>query len=295
MRVSGMMSGGLAAALLLSLTAGAAPQGSYEDSIQQWRRDLEAELKAENGWLTVSGLFWLHQGPNRAGSDPACEIALPRTAAPARVGVFEFKGGRTTFSAEPGVPVLIDGKAARTAELTPDSDTVVIGSLTMVVIKRGERYGIRLRDKNSEARRTFRGRVWFAVRAAYRVTGRFVPYAPPKQIPILNVIGDTAPMPSPGYVEFTLNGKTLRLEPVAEPGARELFFIFKDETAGAETYPAGRFLYTDPPKNGVVELDFNRAVSPPCAFTKFATCPLPPRQNQLPIRIEAGERYVPHE
>ncbi len=242
----------------------------------------------------MSGLFWLKEGSNRAGTDPADEIVLPKGAAPAHVGVFEFKSGRTTFRAEPGVPVMIDGKALRTAELEPDSDTVVVGSLRMLVIRRGERYGIRLRDTNSQARRTFKGRSWFPVRASYRISGRFVPYTPPKQIPITNVIGDTAPTPCPGYVEFTLNGKALRLEPVAEPGARQLFFIFKDATAGAETYPAGRFLYTDPPRDGVVELDFNRAVSPPCAFTSFATCPLPPRQNPLPVRIEAGERYVPH-
>ncbi len=282
-----------ALALLLSIGA-TASQGSYETSIETWRRGLDAELRAEDGWLTVCGLFWLTEGPNRAGSDPANDIVLPKGAAPARVGVFEFKGGRTTFRAEPGVPVTIGGRAIRAAELRPDADTVVVGSLTMLVIKRGERYGIRLRDRNSEARRTFQGRVWFPVRASYKISGRFVPYTPPKQIPIVNVIGDTAPTPCPGYVEFALNGKALRLEPVAEPGSRELFFIFKDETAGAETYPAGRFLYTDPPRNGVVELDFNRAVSPPCAFTAYATCPLPPRQNQLPVRIEAGERYVPH-
>ena len=219
---------------------------------------------------------------------------LPKGSAPARVGVFEFRSGRTKFRAEPGVDARIGGRPARDAELKPESDEVVFAGLTMFVIKRGDRYGIRLRDKNSEARRTFQGCVWFPVRETLRVTGRFVPYDRPKQIPILNVIGDLAPMPSPGYVEFTLNGTLLRLDPVAEPGARELFFIFKDETAGTDTYPAGRFLYTAAPRNGVVELDFNRAVNPPCAFTAFATCPLPPRQNQLPVRIEAGERYVPH-
>lgn len=285
---------GLALALLLAMAAATASQPSYEDAIQNWRRDLDAGLKADDGWLTVVGLFWLKAGSNRVGSDSSNDIVLPRRAAPARVGAFLFEDGQTTLAVEPGVTVLVNGKPAGTARLRPDADRVTVGDLTMFVIKRGDRYGIRLRDKNSEARRTFASRAWYPVKPSFKVRGRFVPYNPPRQIPILNVIGDTAPMPSPGYVEFTLNGTVLRLDPVAEPGTNELFFIFKDQTAGTDTYPAGRFLYAALPQGGSVELDFNRAINPPCAFTAFATCPLPPRQNQLPVRIEAGERYVAH-
>ena len=134
------------------------------------------------------------------------------------------------------------------------------------------------------------------MRDEYRVAARFVPYAPVKQVPIANVLGMVEPLPSPGYAVFRLAGRELRLDPVLEePGAKELFFIFRDATAGKETYPAGRFLYSAMPKDGQVVLDFNKAYSPPCAFTAFATCPLPPRQNRLDVRIEAGEKRPPEE
>ncbi len=281
--------------LLLAMAGAAASQASYEDSIQTWRRDQEAALRADDSWLTVAGLFWLKPGPNRAGADPSNDIVLPKDRAPARVGVFQFRGGQTTFTAEPGAPVRVNGQSAAAAvRMRPDRDQVVVGDLTMFIIGRGERFGIRLRDKNSEARRTFTGRVWFPVSPSHRVMARFVPYNPPKQLPIVNVIGDTSMMPSPGYAEFTLDGQVFRLEPTAAPGDPELFFIFRDLTSRTDTYPGGRYLYTPLPQAGAVELDFNRAVSPPCAFTAFATCPLPPKQNDLPVRIEAGERYVAH-
>jgi uncharacterized protein (DUF1684 family) len=161
----------------------------------------------------------------------------------------------------------------------------------MYVIERGGRFALRVKDPESARRRSFRGLDWFPVRESYRVTARFVPYEPPKAIPIANVLGTVEPMPSPGYVVFSLNGREFHLDPVLEdPAAKELFFIFRDETAGKQTYPAGRFLYADLPKDGRVVLDFNKAYSPPCAFTSFATCPLPPRQNRLDVRIEAGEK-----
>jgi hypothetical protein len=285
---------GLTVTLALATAGATASQSSYEASIQKWRRDADSALRADDGWLTVAGLFWLRTGPNRAGTDPSNEIVLPSGTAPPRIGVFRLAGGRTTFETEPGAPVLINGSRTDAARLDPDVDRVTVGDLTMFVIRRGERYGIRLRDKNSEARRTFTGRVWFPVRTSYKVTGRFIPFNPPREIAIVNVLGDVAPMSSPGCVEFALNGQTLRLDPVTEPGARELFFILKDQTAGSGTYPAGRFLYAELPENGRVELDFNKAVNPPCAFTAFATCPLPPTQNVLRVRIEAGERYVGH-
>jgi uncharacterized protein len=162
----------------------------------------------------------------------------------------------------------------------------------MFVIQRGKRFGIRLRDRNSEMRKNFTEIKYFPISEAYRVKARFVPSNPPKMISVPNILGETSDEPSPGYAEFTLRGHACRLTPVTE--GDQLFFIFKDLTSGKETYPPGRFLYTDMPKNGEVVLDFNKAYNPPCAFTPYATCPLPPAENRLPIRIEAGELRYGH-
>lgn len=267
----------------------------YQAELEKWRADRETRLKADGGWLTVAGLFWLKEGVNRFGTDPTVEIVLPAGSAPPRAGAFQFKDGTTTVSIEPGVTVTAGGKPVTTMEVRPDStdepDVLSLGALTMIVIKRGERFGVRLKDMNSPARKAFSGLTWFPIDPAYCVTARFVPYDPPREIPIPTVLGTTETMKSPGAVVFTLNGQELRLDPVLEdPDATDLFFIFRDRTSGKETYPPGRFLYTDLPKDGTVVLDFNRAYNPPCAFTPYATCPLPPPQNRLSARIEAGER-----
>ena len=263
---------------------------AYRVGIEQWRVRHEAELKSENGWLSVAGLFWLKPGANPAGSAASNAIALSR--GPAQAGVFDFENGKITFRSAPGAEVNLNGKPVSSASLKSDTDgspdQIRIAGLTLTVIHRADRYGVRLRDPQSRTRAEFSGLHWFPVDEKYRVTGRFIAYDKPKTIPITNVLGQTEAEPTPGYVEFTLNGRILRLEPVDED--HQLFFIFRDLTAGHETYPAGRFLYADWPKNGQVELDFNKAENPPCAFTAFATCPLPPKQNHLDVRVEAGER-----
>ncbi len=268
---------------LVAAAAIAADPGSYKAEIERWRVQREASLKADDGWLTVTGLFWLKEGPNSAGSGAASDIRLPR--GPERLGVFELHAGKVTFRGADGRTLAMQADSAGSPAV------VTSGDLTMFVIERGHRYGIRLKDKQSQYRKEFHGLEWYPVAERYRVTARFVPYDPPKSIPVLNVLGDTTPEHSPGYAEFALNGQTLRLEPVEE--GDQLFFIFKDRTASRQTYPAGRFLYAARPKDGKVMLDFNKAYSPPCAFTPYATCPLPPKQNQLPVRIEAGEKN-PH-
>jgi uncharacterized protein (DUF1684 family) len=269
---------------------------SYKAEIEQWRQLREARLKADGGWLTVAGLFWLKEGENTVGADKAKDIVLPAGSAPASVGVFEFHNDQTQFHAASGVQVLLNGKSATTATLKADSsgppDAIQLGNLTMFVIQRGKRYGIRLKDTNSEMRKAFTGLNFFAPDERYRVQAKFVPYDPPKMIPVPNILGETEEEASPGYVEFTLDGHACRLDPVTEDDT--LFFIFKDLTSGKETYPPGRFLNTPMPENGKVTLDFNKAYNPPCAFTPYATCPLPPKQNQLSIRIEAGELRYGH-
>ncbi|HYK18746.1 MAG TPA: DUF1684 domain-containing protein [Bryobacteraceae bacterium] len=276
--------------LVVAAVAMLSAETGYRANIEQWRVNHEAELKSENGWLSVSGLFWLKAGANTAGSESSNAIVLPRGLA--RAGVFDFEKGKATFHSAPGVAAKLNGQPVSSATVKPDSDgppdKIEIAGLTLTVIHRGDRYGIRLRDPQSRKRLEFSGLHWFPVDEKYRVKGRFVAYEKPKTIQITNVLGQTEPEPTPGYVEFTLNGRVLRLEPVEED--HQLFFIFRDLTAGRETYPAGRFLYAEWPKNGEVELDFNKAENPPCAFTAYATCPLPPKQNHLDVRVEAGEK-----
>jgi uncharacterized protein (DUF1684 family) len=279
--------GAVAAASALTSTP-----ADYRDEIRKYRASREAELKADDGWLTVTGLFWLKPGPNVVGSATGSDIRLPRKA-PARVGVFELKDGHVMFTADPDARVTSMGKplgAGAMAAPTEDPSALAIGDMRMFVIHREDRFGIRLRDLNSTMRREYKGLRFYPVRTVFRVRAKFVPYDKPRTIAIPNVLGQAPEMESPGYVIFTINGKEFRLEPVYETDERkDLFFIFKDTTSRHETYPAGRFLHTDLPKNGVVIVDFNKAYNPPCAFTDFATCPLPPKQNQLPVRIEAGE------
>jgi uncharacterized protein (DUF1684 family) len=284
---------GYAAALWLLLLAVGAAQAAYEQTIETWRAEREAKLKADDGWLTVTGLFWLREGVNEFGADPANDIVLTSTGAPARIGTFDLQGGKVTLRVAEGVDARIGDRAVREAELKPDaakpSEILQVGDLSFLLLKHGERYGIRLKDRNSAARREFTGLRWFPVREAYRVTARFLPHVEPREVPILNIIGDIEKYKSPGVLKFTLNGQEHTLEPVLTAGDK-LFIIFRDQTSGKSTYAASRFLYADPPKNGVVALDFNQAINPPCAFTAYATCPLPPRQNRLPVAIEAGEK-----
>ena len=278
----------LYAALWLALLA---PDAAYREGIERWRRDVEQSLKADDGWLTVAGLFWLKEGVNRIGAGAGNPIELPAGSAPARVGSIRFHSGKAELQLDPGVNALLNGKPVRSAVLRSDSpgppDTLTIGDVSLYVIERGGRFGVRLKDKNSRFRKNFTGRTWFPVKEEYRIKARFEPYRPAKQITVPNVLGQTEKMDCPGRAVFRWQGQEVSLEPVT--AGKQLWFIFKDRTSGKETYPAGRFLYAPAAVDDKIELDFNRAYNPPCAFTPYATCPLPPRQNWLPVRIEAGE------
>lgn len=289
----------IAGAFLLCVAAAsisiAAPADNttYRQSVEKWRQAYEAQLKSDGGWLTVSGLFWLHDGDNTFGSGPLNDIVLPAPA-PASAGSFEFHAGHTTVRVKSGVHATLNGKPIETAEMHSDSnsDQLMIGDLTLYVHSSGDRYTIRLRDKNSKLRKDFTGTRWFPVDQSYRVIARYVPYDKPKQIEIQNVMGDTLQETIPGYAVFTLHGQELRLD--AEVDGSNLSVVFRDLTSGHETYAASRFLDTDAPKDGKVVLDFNRAYNPPCAYNPFTTCPLPPPQNRLAVRIAAGEETYHH-
>ncbi len=284
------------AGIIFAVSASAAAL-SYQATIESWRMDREQKLRAPQGWLAVAGLFWLKEGENRAGSDTSNEIVLPEGRAPLRIGIFDFHNGNTSFRAANGAPVTLNGKPVLTADLKTDSegqpDQLQAGDFTLSVIRRGGRTGIRVRDLHSRMREEFKGLRWYPVKEPYRVTAKFVAYHHAKKIAVPNILGQTENEPSPGYAVFQLMGHSYRLDAVLD--GDQLFFIFKDQTAGKATYGSGRFLYADPAKEGKVILDFNKAVNPPCAFTPYATCPLPPKQNRLAVKIEAGElKYADH-
>jgi uncharacterized protein (DUF1684 family) len=278
--------------VIASLAAlSAASTADYRSSIEAWRRGYEERLRAAQGWLSVAGLFWLHEGENRMGSDPQSDIVLP-VPAPRTAGVAWFQQGRVRLRPASGVTFLVNGKAYAGQVLEADTsshpDTVTLGRLSLMILQRGTRTGIRLRDPESDTRRHFAGLNWYPIDEHYRIRARWKSYSPPHKIPITNILGMTEDDETPGYAEFELGGKTWRLEPTIEDNT--LFFTFRDLTAGKETYPSGRFLNSEMPKNGEVIIDFNEAHNPPCAFTSFATCPLPPKQNWMGVAIPAGEK-----
>lgn len=253
--------------------------------IEQWKANRAKRLQAEDGWLTLIGLHWLTDGENvvtltRPGAQP---VKLLRN------------GNSTVLHAE--APMTIDAKPVTgDVPLLNDADeqgpTIVqMGSVRFNVIKRGERYALRVKDSESETRTKFRGLDYFPIDPKLHLEARFEPYHPPKQIPITDITGMTSNSVAPGALVFTIDGQEYRLDPILEEGSDEFFIIFRDVTSRDATYGAGRYLYASKPgPDGKVIVDFNKAYNPPCAFTHFATCPLPPLQNRLPIRIEAGEK-----
>lgn len=270
-------------------------ENAYRQQIEKWHQERAKGLQSEDGWLTLVGLFWLKEGENRLGSDPSNNIVLPQGKAPQFAGSLWLDKGVIKLEAQPQSGITQAGQAVHSLVLKTDADeepTVLnLGTLSFYPIKRGDQYGLRVKDKENPARINFAGLDYFPVDLKWLVTAKFEPYNPPKMIPIENVLGMIEDTPSPGRLVFDVAGKNYSLDAIAEKGETQLFIIFRDETSNKETYGAGRYLYTDPADNkGVILLDFNKAYNPPCAFTAFATCPLPPSQNRLALRVEAGEK-----
>jgi uncharacterized protein (DUF1684 family) len=272
---------------------------AYTEELEQWKSKRLASLKGEDGWLSLVGLHWLKEGENKIGSDPSSDVALPEGKAPRVAGSLFLNNGTVRIEARPGSGITSEGKPVTSLDLKSDADgdpTVLkLGTLAFHVIKRGDRVGVRVKDTDAPTRTNFRGLEYFPADERWRVEARFEPHNPPKSIPITNVLGMEEDNPSPGAVVFDLNGQTYRLDALTEAGEEQFFIIFADQTSGQETYGAGRYLYAGPPDaEGRLLVDFNEAYSPPCAFTKYATCPLPPEQNRLPLRVEAGEKFAGH-
>jgi uncharacterized protein (DUF1684 family) len=274
-----------------SVELSATAVSAHAAEVREWQKKRAERLQAEDGWLSLVGLHWLNEGENPV------DIPHPGTA-PA--GKLVLKSGVATL--EPAIPMMIDGKLIK-GPVTLLDDTqkngptiVQAGTVRFQVIKRGPRYALRVKDSQAETRTHFKGLEYFPIDPKWRIEARFEPYKPMKKIPIVDVTGRTEDSDSPGALVFTVDGKEYRIDPVLEEGSPDLFIIFRDATSKDATYPAGRYLYAKKPGvDGKVIVDFNKAYNPPCSFTPYATCPLPPLQNRLPFRIEAGEKkYAGH-
>ena len=272
---------------------------AYEAELAAWRRERLAELRGEQGWLALVGLHWLTDGEHRLGAGPAAALVFPE-GAPREVGVVTLRAGEVTLRVADGVDARIADEPVHTrvlrSDATPPADRVQVGErFTFLVLARGDRLALRLYDAGSPARRELTAIDAYPPRSAWRIRGRFDAYTAPRTIDHPTVLGTVQAAEVPGVAVFTVDGQELRLTPILEqtPHGPELLFVFRDRTSGAETYAGGRFLTAAMPRDGEVELDFNRAHNPPCAFTAFATCPLPLPENRLPVRVEAGEKAPP--
>ena len=292
----------ITASLLLCGASAFALDQTYVDAVTQWRAKVDTSLRRDNGWLTLAGRYVMESGENTIGSAKNNNIVLPEGIGPERLGSMIIDGNMVILKPADGITMKAqegDFKGERVMVTSGESrDWVALGKMALHVIERRGTYVLRLADNASLNRKNFPGRIWYDVNEGLRVQGKFVPFEPGKTLQIVDVIDELHDMDSPGYVEFKLNGKTMRLDAVADPGDNELFIIMRDETAGKGTYNAGRFLAVEWPeavrdKGGPVTIDFNKAYNPPCAFSEFTTCPLPPEQNILKVRIEAGEKYLP--
>jgi uncharacterized protein (DUF1684 family) len=287
-------------ALLVAITAFAETEvdPEYRAEIEKWRAGRLERLTADDGWLSVVGLHWLHPGHNRFGSDPSYEVPLAAKGVLGFCGTLRpMKDGRVEMYALANANVTVNGKKATGAMLSSDlegtPDMVGVGRFSFYVISRSGRLAVRVKDPEAEARKQFEGIGHFPIDSSYRVSARLEPYGEPRQVTINTVIGTPTIMHAPGRLRFTLAGEELSLEPfVEDPENPSYFLMFRDGTSGNTSYGAGRFLYADVVgDDGTTTLDFNRAYNPPCAFTAHATCPLPPPWNTLRIKVEAGEKY----
>lgn len=264
---------------------------AYTAEIEHWQRERVASLKEEEGWLNLVGLFWLKEGSNTFGTDQQNDIVFPK--GDPFIGTFERQQGKIRVQIKAGSKVTSAGKPVTDVEVIPDYKVeppmFQLGSLRWFIIKRADEYAVRLRDLESPQLTHFKGIECFPIDKNWRVEAKLEMPDRPKMLTITNIVGGTYRLPLAGTLVFRLRGRTYRLE--ATHGDDQLFVVFGDETNGEETYGSGRFVYVNKPgADGKTILDFNKAYNPPCAFTPYATCPLPTRANRLSLRVEAGEK-----
>jgi uncharacterized protein (DUF1684 family) len=267
----------------------------FRDSVLEWREGRLERLKSPTGYLALAGLLWLEDGEYTIGSGVDDDLQVRKDVAPEHAATLRHHDGITTVEASPGVELRIGDELVRSRRLTSDADgepdIVQLGEVSFYLIQRADRFGLRLRDPESPIRVNFGKIDSWPIQKKYAVEARFDPYLPPHKIPIVNEIGLIDSTWTTGSLHFELDGQECSLDALVYTLEDDfLFLIFRDATSGTETYGAGRFLYTEAPKDGRVVIDFNRAYNPPCAFSPYTTCPIPPLQNELDVAIRAGEK-----
>jgi uncharacterized protein len=267
----------------------------YEQSINKWRQEMDTNLRRENGWLALAGLFWLRKGTNVIGSDPRSDILLP-TRAPVRLGTFEFDGNNVTLNVEDASVVEVNGVPTSRVLLDADQEDmpsfITFNDMRMVVVRRSKGVGIRLWDNTRQERRLFPRRQWYPVEEGFRIPATFNRYEQVKIVKMPDILGAVQDEEIHGHVTFEFSGKEHELIATELPDHR-LFIQFMDLTNGNPTYPSGRYYYTDAYEEGKpFFVDFNKSYNLPCAFTNYATCTFPPPENHLKVAIEAGEKYL---
>lgn len=276
----------------------APPPENWAGELADWQTERADGLRAEEGWLSLAGLHWLRPGPNTVGNHPDAAVRLEADGLPETVGTMHLDDElRVRFEVSPEATVTLDGgEAVRDRVLHDDNtdtmDRLRAGRLLFYVIRRGERVGVRVKDPEHPNRSGFVGLDFYEPDPSFRVRGVWRAHEQPVTLDVPSVIGGTTEQASHGVIVFELGGKRHTLQPLTDgPDDLEPWLVFKDETAGRETYGAGRFLVAEREAEGeAVTLDFNRAYNPPCAYTPYATCPLPPPGNTVAARVEAGEK-----
>jgi uncharacterized protein (DUF1684 family) len=268
---------------------------TYKQIINNWRAELDKNIRKENGWLALAGLFWLKLGKSQFGSNPKCEIQLPERF-PASIGYFEYNGRSVSLHTNTGQKISVNGKlvdfAILQSDISGDPSYVTLDDVCLIVIERGHRIGIRMWDNQREERQTFPTRTWFDIDEDFRVPAIYTAYDRPKKAYFPDIAGEKSEIPVEGYLSFEYNGNHYQLD-VNKEDDGSFFVRFWDLTSGNGTYPTGRYLMADE-EDGTLFIDFNKAYSPPCSITNFATCVFAPEQNRLDFRVTAGETYTKH-
>jgi len=273
-----------------------AADAAYREEIEAGRRRRVAQLTKPDGWLSLAGLFWLVQGENTFGRAAGNAVVFPAANCPDHMGAFIVDQNTVRLRVQPGVAILTaDHTPATNMELQSDAQgkqtLLFYNALSWHIIQRGGRFAVRLRDSTHVNRKTFHGIDYFPIDPAWRVRAKFVAYEPVKTLRIVNVVGQVEDQPCPGALLFTLQNREFRLDVMDEGKDEPFFVVFADATSGDETYGGGRFLsVARPDSTSQTLIDFNKAYNPPCSFTPYATCPLPPESNRLTIAIRAGEK-----